>query len=196
MKLRQTARHWAAKRALTTPVVGDLAREKLVDLHVRVFLGRADPDRAEDRRAHLEALFDATTDAYVEALREGYTEAEAREITHVQANLDFARHGWTEMMEFPVSEVEAHVERYADFFGRHGVSIEDPVGEFRGEPLPDAPATPEKLDAPEQPHAEGGYADGPYVERDGEVVLADDAEPADVDVTDAPGVPEDGTGRE
>ena len=192
MKLHQTARHWAAKQALTMPVLGELAREKLVDLHTRVFVNRADPDHAEDRREHLDALFDATTDTYVAALEAGYTEAEAREITHVQANFDFYNHGWTEMMEFPADELEAHYDRYADFFAAHGITIDDPLGEFREEPLPPAPSTPERLDDPEHPHAEGGFADDVYVERDGEVVVADGEAPEDVDLADAPGVePED-----
>lgn len=196
MKLRQTVRHWAAKKALTTPVVGDLAREKLVALHTGVFLKRADPEHAADRREHLAALFDATTDAYLAALEAGYTEATAREVTHVQANLDFYAHGWTEMMEFPTEEVDAHYGRYADFFEAHGITVDDPVGDFRDEALPPAPATPERLADPDQPHAEGGFADDAYVERDGEVVVDDDLEPDDVDVTDAPGVTPDAMERE
>jgi len=193
VKLRQTVRHWAAKRALTTPVVRDVVRERLVDLHTRVFLERADPDHAEERRDHLDALFDATTDAYLAALEAGYTEAGAREITHIQANLDFARHGWTEMMEFPVEEIETHLERYADFFSAHDITAADPLGAFADGELPAAPDTPGRLADPEHPHAEPGYADEAYVERDGEVVVADDAEPADVDLADAPGV--DGDAR-
>ena len=177
MKLRQTARHWAARQALTAPVLGDLAREKLVDLHTRVFVARADPDHAEERREHLAALFDATTDAYVAALEAGYTEAAAREITHVQANFDFYNHGWTEMMEFPTDEVAAHYDRYADFFDANGITVADPLGEFRDGDLPPAPSTPEKLDDPDHPHAEGGFADDVYVERDGEVVVDDGREP-------------------
>jgi hypothetical protein len=191
VKLRQTVRHWAAKRALTTPVVGNVVRERLVDLHTRVFLERADPAHAEDRREHLDALFEATTDAYLAALTAGYSEAAAREITHIQANVDFARHGWTEMMEFPLDEVTTHLDRYADFFSAHGITLEDPLGEFADGPLPDAPATPERLADPEHPHAEPGYADDAYVERDGEVVVAPDTEPASVDLADAPGVDEE-----
>lgn len=86
MKIRQTIRHFAAKKTLTLPVVGDVATEKLVDLHTRIFLERADADRREERREHLDAFFDATTDTYVAALDDGYPEAEAREITHTQAN--------------------------------------------------------------------------------------------------------------
>ena len=170
------------------PVVGGMVHEKLVDLHTGVFLGRADPDRAEERREHLDALFDGTTDAYLAALVAGYTEAAAREVTHVQANFDFFTHGWTEMMEFPMAEVQAHYDRYADFFEEHGVTVEDPLGDFRDESLPEAPATPERLDDPDQPNAVGGYADDVYLERDGEVVVDDDAEPDDVDVSEAPGV--------
>ena len=110
-------------------------------------------------------------------------------MTHVQANFDFYNHGWTEMMEFPADELEAHYDRYAEFFERHGVSIADPLGEFRTRELPDAPATPERLDDPDHPHAEGGFADGVYVEDDaGRVARGGRDEPADVDVGAAPGV--------
>ncbi|MFB6354063.1 MAG: DUF6149 family protein [Halobacteriales archaeon] len=179
MKLRQSVRHVAAKRALTLPVLGERVRDWLVDLHVRVFAGRADPEHREARRPRLEAFFDAAMDAYVAALEAGYPEAEAREITHVQANLDFANHGWTEMLEFPLAELDAHIERYADFFDAHGVTRDDPLGDFRTGEVPDAPATPAKLENPESPHAEGGYADDTYVETDGEVGRA--AGPGEVD---------------
>ena len=191
MKIRQNVRHFAAKKALTMPVVGDIATGKLVDLHVRVFGERADPDHRAEREPRLEAFFERTFDSYVAAMDEGYSEAEAREITHVQANFDFYNHGWTEMMEFPADEIEDHYERYRDFFERHGITIDDPLGEFRAGDLPDAPSTPEKLDAPEHPHAEGGFADDVYVEdEDGEVHVGGRDEPADedVDVGAAPGV--------
>lgn len=184
MKIRQNVRHWAAKKALTAPVVGPVANEKLVDLHVRIFSEKADEDRREERTDRLEAFFDATMDAYVAALEAGYPEAKAREITHVQANFDFYNHGWTEMMEIPIDELEAHYDRYAEFFERHGITIDDPLGDFRPERgLPSAPSTPEKLDDPEHPHAEGGFADDVYVETgDGELIVGGDiAEPEDVD---------------
>jgi hypothetical protein len=193
MKIRQNVRHWAAKQALTMPIIGETVNDKLVDLHTGVFLDRADEDAdREARRPHLEAFFDCTMDTYVAALRAGYPEAEAREITHVQANFDFFNHGWTEMIEVPAAEIEDHYERYRDFFETHGITIEDPLGEFRIREVPDAPATPGKLDRPEHPHAEGGFADDVYVEdADGELVVGGHAEPADVDVDDAPGVSED-----
>jgi hypothetical protein len=193
MKIRQTVRHFAAKQALTLPVVGEMAREKLVDLHTRVFLEKAEPEHREERREHLDALFEATIDTYVVALDAGYTEAEAREITHIQANFDFYNHGWTEMMEFPGDELDDHYERYETFFERHGISIDDPLGEF--EPaggIPDGPSTPEKLEEPEHPYAEGGFADDVYVEGpDGEVRVGGREEPEEVDVSDAPGVSDD-----
>ena len=71
MKLRQYIRHWAAKQALTTPVLGDVARQKLVDLHTRIFLEKADEDRRPERRDHLEDFFAATMDSYVAAWRPG-----------------------------------------------------------------------------------------------------------------------------
>jgi hypothetical protein len=190
MKLRQNVRHFAAKQALTLPVVGPKVNDRLVGLHTDVFADKADEDHATERRDHLNDFFDATMDTYVQALRDGYPEAEAREITHVQANFDFYNHGWTEMMEFPVDELETHYERYADFFERYGVSIDDPLGEFRPtDGIREAPSTPENLDDPDHPHAEGGFADDVYVETDdGEIVVGGTEEPEDVDVEAAPGV--------
>ncbi|MFB6233204.1 MAG: DUF6149 family protein [Haloarculaceae archaeon] len=190
MKIRQTLRHWAAKQALTTPVVGGYVTEKLVDLHTRIFSDRAEEGHQEERRDHLDDFFGATMDTYVAALRAGYTEAEAREITHIQANFDFYNHGWTEMMEFPVDELEAHYGRYRDFFARHGITIDDPLGEFRPpEGVADAPSTPEKLQDPEHPHAERGFADDVYVETaDGQLVVGGRDEPGDAPVEEVPGV--------
>jgi len=197
MKIKQNVRHWASKRALTLPVVGDQVHDWLVDLHTRVFLDRADEQHREARRERLEAFFDATIDCYVTALEAGYPEAEAREITHVQANFEFYNHGWTEMMEFPADEIEDHYERYRPFFEEHGITIDDPLGEFApAGGLPDAPATPENLDAPEHPHAEGGFADDVYVEGpDGELRVGGGEEPEDIDPTDAPGVSDDVDGE-
>ena len=139
------------------------------------------------------AFFDNTFDTYVAALEAGHPEAAAREITHVQANFDFYNHGWTEMMEFPVEELGAHRDRYADFFDAHGVTVDDPLGAFRRVEVPDAPATPGRIEAPVHPYAEGGFADDVYVETsDGEVVVGGREAPDDVDPADAPGVdPED-----
>ena len=189
MKLKQNIRHFAAKKALTMPIVGDIATEKLVDLHVRVFGEKADPEHREEREPHMEAFFDCTFDTYVRALETGFTEAEAREITHIQANFDFYNHGWTEMMEFPVEELEDHYERYASFFERYAIDIADPLGDFRTREVPDAPSTPERLDDPEHPHAEGGFADDVYVEdENGELRVGGRAEPDEIDVDAAPGL--------
>jgi len=187
MKIKQNVRHWAAKRALTTPVVGDVVTDKLVDKHTDIFLERADEAHRDQRRAHLDGLFAATMDTYVAALEAGYPEAEAREITHVQANFDFYNHGWTEMMEFPAEELGDHYERYAEFFEAHGIAIDDPLGEFQpAGGIPEAPSTPEKLDQPEHPYAVGGFADDVYVEgADGEIRVGGQDEPADVDPADA-----------
>ena len=172
MKLRQNVRHFAAKRALTAPVISDVVRGRLVDLHVRVFGEKAQPDCREEREPRLAAFFDLTFDTYVDALDAGFTEAEAREITHIQANFDFYNHGWTEMMEFPADELLEHYERYESFFGAHGITVEDPLGEYDDGSVPDAPSTPERLQEPEHPHAEGGFADDVYVETDdGELVV-------------------------
>jgi len=190
MKIRQNVRHWASKKALTMPVVGQKTNDWLVNLHTRVFLDKAEEGHQEERREHLDDFFDATMDTYVAALEAGFPEAEAREITHVQANFDFYNHGWTEMMEFPSDELEDHYERYRDFFERYDITIDDPLGDFRpASGIPDAPSTPEKLDDPEHPHAVGGFADDVYVETsDGEVVVGGTEEPEDVSVDEAPGM--------
>ncbi|NHN41468.1 hypothetical protein G9C85_07425 [Halorubellus sp. JP-L1] len=182
MKIRQNVTHFAFKQALTAPVLGDVARGKLVDMHTDIFLEKADADHREARREHLDDFFAATMDAYVAAL-DYYPEAKAREITHVQANFDFYNHGWTEMMEFPTDELDAHYDRYAEFFEDHGVTIDDPLGEFAPPGgVADAPSTPEQLDDPEHPYAEGGFADDVYVETaDGDVVVGGQDEPEDVD---------------
>ena len=193
MKINQNVRHFASRKALELPVVSNVVKEKLVDLHTRIFLEKADEAHREERRERLDAFFDATMDTYLAALQEGAPEAEAREITHIQANFDFYNHGWTEMMEFPSDELDDHYDRYRDFFQRHGIAIEEPLGEFLPtDGIPDAPSTPEKLEEPEHPYAEGGFADDVYVQGpDGEVRVGGQDEPADVDVTDAPGVDED-----
>jgi hypothetical protein len=193
MKIRQNIRHWAAKKALTTPVIGDVANDKLVDLHTSIFLNKADEDRREERREHLDDFFDATMDTYVAALEAGFAEAEAREITHVQANFDFFTYGWTEMMEIPADELEAHYRRYEAFFSDHDITIDDPLGTFRpAAGVTDAPATPERLKTPEYENALAGFADDVYVETEsGETVVGGTEEPADVDPTVAPGIDED-----
>jgi hypothetical protein len=190
MKIRQNVRHFAAKQALTLPVVGEKVNDRLVGMHTDIFAGKADPDRREERRDHLDDFFDATMDTYVAALEDGYPEAEAREITHVQANFDFYNHGWTEMMEFPSDELGDHYDRYSEFFERYGIAIEDPLGQFTpADGVADAPSTPEKLDDPEHPYAVGGFADDVYVETaDGELVVGGEEEPEDVSVEEAPGV--------
>jgi hypothetical protein len=89
--------------------------------------------------------------------------------------------------------VETHYDRYEGFFSAHGITIDDPLGEFRpADGIADAPSTPERLDDPDHPHAEGGFADDVYVETDdGEVVVGGAEEPEEVEVSEAPGVPED-----
>jgi PAS domain-containing protein len=192
MKIRQNVRHWAFKKALTTPVVGDVARSKLAGLHVDIFGERAAEGRRAEREAHMEGFFENSFDAYVAALEAGFTEAEAREVTHLQANFDFYNHGWTEMMEIPVEELAEQYDRYGEFFAAHDVTIDDPLGEFTRVDVPEAPSTPERLADPVHPHAEGGFADDVYVEgSDGRVVKGTDAETYDddeVDVAAAPGL--------
>ena len=190
MKLRQNARHFASRKALETPVVRSVATSGLVRLHTKVFLGKADPDHRDDRKDHLDGLFDATIDTYLRALQDGYSEAEAREITHIQANFDFYNHAWTEMMEFPADELETHYERYVEFFETWGITIDDPLGQFAPPTgLPEAPSTPERLEDPSHPHAKGGFADDVYVEtEDGDLVIGGQDGPDDPDVSKAVGV--------
>ncbi|WP_435099295.1 DUF6149 family protein [Halarchaeum sp. P4] len=191
MKLRQNVRHFASKKALELPVVGDVVHDKLVDLHVSIFAGWADPDHREEREPHLEAFFDAAIEMYLVALQEGFDEATAREMTHIVGTFDFHNHGWAEMMEFPPEEVAAHYERHREFFERHGITSDDPLGEFAPEGgLPEAPETPERLETSDFPHAEGGFADDVYVEDEGgETKRGGDEEPDNVSVRDAPGAP-------
>lgn len=140
-------------------------RGKLVDLHTEHFLGRAPGDRREERRQRLDAFFDATMDAHLAALDHGLPEARAREVPHVQANLEVHRRGWTEMMEVPPDELDDHLDRYQGFFEEYGITPEDPLGAVApDEPLPEAPATPGKLEDPKTPHAEAGYEDATHVE--------------------------------
>lgn len=193
MKLQQNVRHFASRKALETPGLRRMAKRGLVKLHTRIFQGRADIDHREERRDHLEAFFNATMDTYLAALQAHYTEAEAREITHIQANLDFHAHGWTEMMEIPVDELDAHLDRYAEFFEAHDITYRNPLGSFAPDDgIPTAPTTPERLEDPDQPFAEGGYADDAYVETPNDIVKGDrnDIDSDDVDLDEAVGVEE------
>jgi hypothetical protein len=196
MKIHQNPRHWASKKALTTPGIRSVTRYALVKMHTKIFLEKADQARREERRDHLDSFFDATMDSYVAALEAEYTEAEAREITHVQANFDFFNHGWTEMMEIPGAELEDHYRRYEAFFERHDITIDDPLGAFAPpDGVDPAPATPERLETPEYENAIAGFADDVYVETaDGETVVGGDTEePAEIDPRQAPGVEDDPT---
>jgi len=188
MKLRQNVRHFASRKALEVPGLRDVVHDKLVDLHTGIFLDRAPEAHRDEREPHLDGFFDATIDMYLAALQAGYPEAEAREITHVVANFDFYNHGWAEMMEFPGDELGEHYDRYAGFFDGHGVSVDDPLGEFRpADGIPDAPATPEKLDEAAFENADAGYEDDVYVETgEGDVERGGVAEPGEVDPEDSP----------
>ena len=197
MKIHQNPRHWASKKALTTPGLETVTRYALVKMHTKIFLGKADEFRREERRDHLDDFFDATMDSYVAALESEYTEAEAREITHIQANFDFFNHGWTEMMEIPGDELEDHYRRYETFFDRHDITIDDPLGVFApAGGVASAPKTLEKLETAEYENAIDGFADDVYVETgDGETVVGGDTEePENVDPRQAPGVSDDSKG--
>ena len=184
MKIRQTTRHFAARKPLELPGVRDVAATGLVRLHTRIFLAKADPEHREDRRDQLTDLFASTIDAYLAALRTGFTEAEAREITHMQANIDFAIHRWSEMMEIPIDELDEHVVRYQQFFDAHGISLSDSLGAFRPpNGIAKAPATPGRLEDPAYQFAQAGYADDVYVESDESGIALEEAV-----ITEAPGV--------
>ena len=189
MKLRQNIRHWAAKQALTLPVVGPRVNDRLVEMHTGIFLGKTDETNHDPRRDHLDGFFDATMETYVAALEAGYPEAEAREITHIQANFDFFNHGWTEMMEIPGEELEAHYRRYESFFDAHEIRIDAPLGSFApAEGVPSAPRTPANLETPAYENAHAGFADDVYVETpEGLFEGHGSPEPADVDLSKAPG---------
>jgi hypothetical protein len=98
------------------------------------------------------------------------------------------------MMEIPGDELEEHYRRYEEFFTTHGITIDDPLGEFRpAEGVADAPETPERLETAEYENALAGFADDVYVETDdGETVVGGGTEePDDVDPATAPGLDED-----
>ncbi|MDY6788532.1 MAG: DUF6149 family protein [Candidatus Nanohaloarchaea archaeon] len=175
MKIYQNSRHRATKKALQIPVIKQgltpVVRRSLVRMHTSTFLDRADPEHRENRTEYLQAMFGATIESYIKALEKGHTEAEAREISHIQANWEFWKNGWTEMMEFTGEEVEPHHKReaYQEFFGEYSISPENPLGILRPEDMPDAERTPEKLENPEYPNANNEpwrYADDLYVETD------------------------------
>ena len=190
MKIRQNIRHWASKKALTTPVVGDKARSKLVDMHTRIFLDKTDESNRDEREAHLDDFFAATMDTYVAALEASFTEAEAREVTHIQANFDFFTHGWAEMMEIPADELEEHYRRYDGFFAANDITIDDPLGDFHpAGGVTDAPTTPDAMADGVFENAVAGFADDVYLD-DGETISrgGDTEEPADVSLDDSPGV--------
>ncbi|GAB6879069.1 DUF6149 family protein [Halorubrum gandharaense] len=164
MRLHQSWRNYVSQLLLQRdlPVVTDLTRRWLVGLHVDFFVEHAETD-GEKRRDHLNALFDATMDVYLRALEEGFPEAQAREITHIQGTWAFQNQGWGELVEFPPDEREAYHERYADFFDRYGCSPDDPLGEFApAGGLPDAPATPERMHG-DYPFAAPDLTDGVYI---------------------------------
>jgi hypothetical protein len=82
----------------------------------------------------------------------------------------------------PDRRARPHLERYAEFFDAHGISGDDPLGAFRTGELPEAPATPDRLEDGEPPRALGGYTDDACVETDnGEVIPGGTDEPEAVD---------------
>lgn len=87
MRLFQTWRNYAAQVLLERdiPLVTDWVRSWLVDLHADFLAENSERD-GDARRPLLEALFDSAIDVYLAALREGYPEAQAREITHIQGS--------------------------------------------------------------------------------------------------------------
>jgi hypothetical protein len=164
MRLVQSWKNYLAQVLLQAdlPVVTPWVRRWLVDVHTDFFVEHSETD-GEARREHFRALFDTTLDVYQQALREGYPEAKAREITHIQGSWDFIAHGWGELIEFPPEERDVYYERYREFYGRHGCSPADPLGEFApAGGLPEAPETPERLNG-DYPLAEPDLEDDIYV---------------------------------
>lgn len=163
MRLHQTWKNHLSAVVLSRdiPVVTARLRSWLVTVHTDFFVEHSETD-GEARRRHLQALFEVALDAYRSALREGYPEAEAREITHVQATWDFQNHGWGDLVEFPPGERDTYHERYRGFFDRHDASPEDPFGDFAPAGLPDAPATPARMDG-DYPLANPSFTDDVYV---------------------------------
>lgn len=163
MRIFQTWRDYLAQTLLVgdPPVLGRLARRWIVNLHVDTYVEFSERDAAA-REPHFRALFDTAVDVYVRASKEGYPEAQAREITHVQGTWDFIDHGWGELVEFPPAEADAYYDRYREFYDRYGCSPDDPFGEFA--PPGGLPAAPEtdRLERP-YPLAEPGLADDVYV---------------------------------
>lgn len=164
MRIYQTWRDYAVQVALVRdlPVLAGVARRRVVDLHVERYLELSERDERE-REPHFRMLFETALDGYVRASKEGYPEANAREITHIQATWHFADLGWAELLEFPPREADDYYARYRDFYDRHGCSPSDPFGEFAPPGgLPDAPETPDRMDGA-FPLAEPGLADETYV---------------------------------
>ena len=164
MRLHQTWRNYLTQFLLERdiPIVSSRVRTWLVDLHADFFVEHSERDPAA-RAPHLRALFDTAIDVYLRALREGYPESEAREITHIQASWDFQNHGWGELIEFPPEEREAYYERYREFYDRYDATPENPFGTFAPPAgLPSAPETPERLDG-DYPFAAPGLTDDIYV---------------------------------
>jgi hypothetical protein len=60
------------------------------------------------------------------------------------------------MLKIPLDELDAHLERYAEFFDAHGISGDDPLGAFRTGESPEAPATPDRLEDGEAPVPSAG----------------------------------------
>jgi hypothetical protein len=117
-------------------------------------------DHDPDRRAHLRALFGVTVDAYVTALREGYPEVMARAPAHLMANTDFARQGWTDLMEPRREALGREFERCDDFCERHSLRLETSLGELApAGGLPDASETPEIDAEVGYPHLKPDYGE-------------------------------------
>ena len=164
MRLYQTWKNYVAQVVLEREisVVSTLLRDRLVALHTDFFTTHSEQD-GEQRRDRLNALFDRTLDMYTAALEEGYPEAEAREITHIVAAWEFMNQGWGELLEIPPAETDDYYERYAPFFETHAITPAEPLGEFAPpDGLPDAPATPDRMNG-DYPFAEAGLADDVYV---------------------------------
>lgn len=166
VKLSQTWRNYVCHVALDAgiPLVTPMVRRYIVRVHTEYYVEASERD-AEARRSLFDAFFDVSVDVYLRALKEGYPESQAREITHVTASWIFGNHGWGELVEYPPSERDAYHTRYSGFFERHGMAPDAPLGEFSPEDgLPDAPETPDRTG--DLPMASPGLTDGVYVDAD------------------------------
>ncbi|MFB6253954.1 MAG: DUF6149 family protein [Halobacteriaceae archaeon] len=164
MRLYQTWKDYLTQIILThnIPLLSRLIRWYIINLHVKYFIEHSE-QHATARKQFLDTLFDTALDVYVRASHEGYPEAQAREITHIQATWLFIQKGWGELIEYPPEETEQYYTRYQEFYDRYNCSPTDPFGDFTPpNGFPSAPDTPDRMNG-SYPLAEPGLTDDIYV---------------------------------